>query len=54
MILKNGKNLGFQKNQPLVVPNIKWFATCTANITNINFMNPVPVRQKRSTNGLKS
>lgn len=50
-ILKNGKNLGFQKNQPLVVPNINWFATCTANITNINFMNPAPVLRKRSING---
>ena len=44
-ILNNGKNFGFQKNQPLAVKNLNWFATCTQPIININFTSPVPAHQ---------
>jgi len=43
MISKTGKNLGFQKNQPLVVKNLKWYVSSTQPITIINTSNLVPV-----------
>jgi len=43
MILKTGKNLGFQKNQPLAVKNLKWFVSSTRPITIINTLNLVLV-----------
>jgi len=51
MILKNGKNFGFQKDQQLHVPSLNWYATSTPNIIHTNTMSPVPVHLKQSING---
>jgi len=45
MISKDGKNLGFQKNQQLVVKNLKWFVTSTVPTINIIYEIPAPVAQ---------
>jgi len=52
MISKDGKNLGFQKNQQLVVKNLKWFVTCTGKYTDITYQIPAPVIPSKLTNGL--
>ena len=46
MILNNGKNLGFQKDQQLTVKNLNWYVNCTQPITNILYTIPAPVIQK--------
>lgn len=43
MISKTGKNLGFQKNQPLVVKNLNWYVSSTQPITITNTTNLVLV-----------
>jgi len=43
MISKDGKNLGFQKNQPLVVKNLVWYVSSTQPITITNTTNLVLV-----------
>lgn len=44
-ILNNGINLEGQNVTLSQVPNLKWYQTCTADITIINFIYPVPVTQ---------
>ena len=43
MILNNGKNLGFQKDQPLTVKNLNWYVSSTQPITITNTLNLVLV-----------
>ena len=43
MISNNGKNLGFQKDQPLTVKNLNWYVSSTQLISIKNTLNPVPV-----------
>jgi hypothetical protein len=45
MISKDGKNLGFQKNQQLVVKNLKWFVSSTRPTISIRCTTLVPVIQ---------
>tara|TARA_R110000765_G_scaffold322781_1_gene414518 strand:+ start:381 stop:524 length:144 start_codon:yes stop_codon:yes gene_type:complete len=47
MILKNGLDLEWTKSSTYQEQNLKWFATSTANITNIHiiYLAPAPQRQ---------
>lgn len=47
MILKTGNNFEWEQTTSYQTQNLHWYATCTANTTNIHFTNPVPVTQKQ-------
>ena len=49
--MKNGQLFVWEQRMSYPLSSFNWYVTCTHDITNIHFTNPVPVLPKQLTNG---
>jgi len=51
--MKNGQSLEIPLGQQYLVGSLNWYATCTADIKSIVFINPAPVILEKLKDGLQ-